>query len=363
MPDVTPEPPRLKLGFLTNVPFSSGPGGAARGLRETIGLFEHAEALGYDSGWVRQRHFDNYLPSPLPMLAAVAVRTARIRLGIAIVAIRYEDPIRLAEDAATVDLLSDGRLELGISGGTPHFEDIFGASELSFTDESQSRLQRFREAISGQVIGSVTPPGQPAQDLIVRPNSPGLPDRIWYGAATIASAERTARQGLDLLVSTVNTQAAGLPFDQTQLEYILAYKAAYGVTHPGSVEPRISVSRVFLPAVNKRQRARYAEYNDIREREGAAGPRPDGALAPGTLVPTPTATNGPPKSFQLSPVPHGDPHKVVEELAADVALAEGQELVIFLPPNFTFDEYRELLDNVAEHVAGELGWSPAKPTD
>jgi alkanesulfonate monooxygenase SsuD/methylene tetrahydromethanopterin reductase-like flavin-dependent oxidoreductase (luciferase family) len=354
--------PRLKLGFLTNAPFSSGPGGAARGLNETIGLFEHAESLGYDSGWVRQRHFDNYLSSPLPMLAAVAARTSRIRLGTAIVAIRYEDPLRLAEDAATVDLLSGGRLELGISGGTPHFEAIFGQTELSFTDEAQLRLQRFRDAISGQVIGSVTPPGQAPQDLVVRPQSPGLADRVWYGAATVASAERTGRQGLDLLVSTVNTQAAGASFEQTQLEYILAYKAARRSAHPAAPRPpRVSVSRVFLPAVNERQRARYAEYNDIREREGAAGPRPDGALAPGTLVPTPGSAG--PKPLQLSPVPHGDPRRVVDQLAADVALAEGEELVIFLPPNFTFDEYRELLDNVAEHVAGELGWTPAKPTD
>ena len=110
---------RLRLGFLTNVPFTSDAGGARRGLEEAIATFEYAESIGFDTGWVRQRHFDNYLASPITLLAAVSQRTERIRLGTGIVSIRYEDPIRFAEDASTADLLSDGGLSSAWPAGCP----------------------------------------------------------------------------------------------------------------------------------------------------------------------------------------------------------------------------------------------------
>src|ERR1700679_2055473 len=118
---------RLQLGFLNNVPFSEfAPGGMARGLKNGVELFRIAEELGYDSGWVRNRHFDNYLASPLTLLTAAAQRTSNIRLGTAIIPVGYEDPIRLAEDAAVADLLSDQRIELGIATGFNRFPRIFG---------------------------------------------------------------------------------------------------------------------------------------------------------------------------------------------------------------------------------------------
>src|ERR1700728_2367502 len=118
-PDVsTTERPTkwLRLGFLNNVPFSEfAPGGMARGLKDGVELFKIAEELGYDSGWGRNRHFDNYLASPLTLLTAAAQKTERIQLGTAIIPVGYEDPIRLAEDAAVADLLSDQRIQLGIA--------------------------------------------------------------------------------------------------------------------------------------------------------------------------------------------------------------------------------------------------------
>lgn len=346
----------LRLGFLTNVPFSSEPGGAQRGLSEALELFEWAEAIGLDTGWVRQRHFDNYLASPLPMLAAVSQRTSSIALGTAIISVRFEDPIRLAEDAGTVDLLAGGRLELGFAGGTPNLETIFGPGALENREETQDRLRRFREAISGAPVPPRAPGADELPDFFVRPQSPGLSDRLWYGAGSPASAARAGALGLDLLLSTLNIDPTSDSFEEAQRDSILAHRAA----HPATVRPpRVCVSRVFLPAVNSRQRELYAEFDRIRRTEGAAGPRPKGALAPDTFLKSRVTTNNTPPNVQLCPVYHGDPDEVLAAAQADVALALADELMIWLPPNFTPEQCRELLENIATHLAPDLGWIPA----
>ena len=147
---------RLELGFLSFVPNPYGPAGAARALGDAIRLFEHAEQLGFDIGWVRVRLFEQFLSSPMTLLAAVAQRTSRIRIGTGVIPLRYEDPIRLAEDAATVDLLSGGRLELGVSSGiggfAKIFDPVFGETQRGFSDEAQHRLERLRFALAGVAV-------------------------------------------------------------------------------------------------------------------------------------------------------------------------------------------------------------------
>jgi alkanesulfonate monooxygenase SsuD/methylene tetrahydromethanopterin reductase-like flavin-dependent oxidoreductase (luciferase family) len=347
---------RLKLGFLTNVPFSSDQGGARRGLREALELFEYAEERGFDSGWVRQRHFDNYLASPLIMLGAVAQRTSTIRLGTAIVSIRFEDPIRLGEDASTLDLLSDGRLELGMAGGMPGYEAVFGPGALPYREETQDRIRRFRAAIAGAPLEQRTPPdGTPLPDFFIRPRSPELDARLWYGSGSVSSAARAGEQGLNLLLSTLNLDPPSESFEESQRASILAFRDA----QPQGSPTRVCVSRVFMPAVTARQRERYAEFDRLRQTEGPAGPRPAGALEPGTF-------NGGNKirpNVQLCPVYHGDPDHVLQAARDDVALALADEMMLWLPPNFTLAESRELMDNFIEHVAPELGWSPAGRRD
>src|ERR1700728_2292595 len=127
-----PASPReaLRLGFNTRVSFNSGPGGAQRGLRDGIALFQAAEQLGFDSGWAYQRHFDNYLSSPLPFFAAVGQHTERITLGSAVIPMRYQDPILLDEGAGTTDLLVGARLTLTLSSGRTGFEPVFGGGKV-----------------------------------------------------------------------------------------------------------------------------------------------------------------------------------------------------------------------------------------
>jgi alkanesulfonate monooxygenase SsuD/methylene tetrahydromethanopterin reductase-like flavin-dependent oxidoreductase (luciferase family) len=347
---------RMKFGFLTNVPFTSEAGGARRGLEEAIETFEYAESIGFDSGWVRQRHFDNYLASPITLLSAISQRTERIRLGTGIISIRYEDPIRLAEDASTVDILSGGRLELGLAGGIPGIEAVFGKQEREYRDETQERIRIFRDAIAGKPVEFRSPElvKDDPPEFIVRPRAPELGDRLWYGAGSIPSAEQTGRIGLDLLQSTLNVNPTSESFEETQRHNIEAYLAAY----QGTRHPRVCVNRLFMPAVNARQRELYAEFDRIRRTEGPAGPRPAGAQAPGVFQKVLKAENDPLRNMQLCPIYHGDPDYVIERAKADYGTQLADEVMIWLPPNFTLAENKELLDNIAEYVAPELGWAP-----
>src|ERR1700728_4845733 len=146
----------LRLGFNTRVSSNSGPGGAQRGLRDGVSLFQAAERLGYNSGWAYQRHFDNYLSSPLPFFAAAGQHTERITLGSAVIPMRYQDPILLAEAAGTTDLLIGGRLNLTLSSGRRGFEPVFSHEKTDARAEGQRRLARFLQALEGQTLHVVS---------------------------------------------------------------------------------------------------------------------------------------------------------------------------------------------------------------
>ena len=339
----------LELGFLTNGAFSDqASGGAAQGHKEVIDLFRIAEQLGYQKGWVRNRHFDNYLSSPLTILAAASQVTTRIRLGTAIIPVGYEHPIRLAEDAATVDLLSDGRVELGIAGGIPTFHSIFhGAEDGPWDAASQRRVSAFLDALRGKSFGT----SSVGDAYYVRPQSPGLVGRVWYGPGSVATAVRSAEQGLDLLLSAIGPNM-GLSFEEAQLAQVRAHRAAWTRTDRG---PRVSAARLFFPFLNDRQRALYQDFADLRASEGPAASRPTGALKPTDRPLSP----GRAAPGLMSPVFVGEPAEVIDYLRNDVAVAEAGELMIFLPPSFTHAENVELLENIAEHIAGPLGWTAA----
>jgi len=353
---------RLQLGFLNNVPFSEfAPGGMGQGLKEAMELFGIAEELGYDVGWVRNRHFDNYLASPLTLLTAAAQKTERIRLGTAIIPVGYENPIRLAEDAAVADLLSDQRIELGIATGFNSFPDIFGTPYDLETWKSKAydRVTATVEAIEGKVLGSSA---DGSFEFIVRPHSPTLRDRIWYGPGGVASTARAGRDGFDLQLSAIAPHI-DLPFDQAQLRQIEALRQNWTRTDR---DPRVSTSRLFFPFRNESQRKLYQEYADLRGEQGAAASRPKGSIPHGSRpIPAVVGLAGPdgkPKYDApglMSPVVVGEPAEIVDYLRSDAAVAESDQLNIFLPPGFSQTQYIELLENIAQDVAGELGWAPA----
>jgi alkanesulfonate monooxygenase SsuD/methylene tetrahydromethanopterin reductase-like flavin-dependent oxidoreductase (luciferase family) len=342
---------RLELGFLSFVPNPYGAGGAARALEDGIRLFRHAEELGYDIGWIRVRHFEEFPSSPLTLLSAISQRTTRIRLATGVIPMRYEDPIRLAEDAATVDLLSGGRLELGLGTGIPQFapilDSVFGESDLGFAAESQRRLERLREALAGTPVansgaGFMSIPAD--AELTVTPSAPGLADRVWWGPGSLGSATRTGEQGMDIHVSTLNSEDTGDTFSATQARQLRAYKQAFARSDAGRRRsPRLAAGRIILPFTDPRDAEDYAGFiKGYNERMSPDG-RPHDSKIP----------------MVFDRVHDGDPQAIVDDLLGDEALREVTELTLTLPAPGGIDAHLRTLEAVATHIAPALGWTPA----
>ncbi|MFJ6652146.1 LLM class flavin-dependent oxidoreductase [Microbacterium sp. NPDC091313] len=326
---------RLAVGFHTRVPFETGRAGD--GLRDGIALFREAEDLGFDRGWVYQRHFDNYLAAPLVFLPVVAQHTTRIGLGTAIIGIRYEDPVLLAEAASAADHLSGGRLQLGLGTGLGGFDRAFGQDANDGRTQSLERLDGFLRALRGEAVGVSADGGT----LTVRGASAELVGRTWFGAGSVTSVERVAQRGLNLMLSTILTGDIA-DYEAEQRAAILAYRAQ----HPRVASARVAVSRSILPATSPERARRYAGYDAQRRALGPAASRPRGAAAPAPA---------PPGAFTMSPAIHGTPARVVDALLADPAVAEADELIAFLPPEFGLDESTRLLADIAEHILPALG--------
>lgn len=353
-----PTSPRKKpwLGFNTRVSFESGPGGALRGLRDGIELFKAAERLGFQSGWAYQRHFDNYLSSPLPFFAAVGQHTERITLGSAVIPMRYQDPILLAEAAGTTDLLIGGRLNLTLSSGRTGFERVFRHEKIDARAEGERRLLRFLQGVEGETLhvvdGSDEAMIAPGTELKVTPYSEGLRGRIWYGSGHVASAEWAAARRLRLMTGTILHNAdPSLSFGEYQAKLIAAYRAAW----PGPEEaPPVAVAASVLPATTSELAEKYAAYDHQRRTEGPSASKPKGAL---THMTRPAELA---EGFLVSPVFRGDPDAVAEAILADPGISAADELVLFLPPAFGLAENVRVLTDVVRTLAPALGWAPAE---
>lgn len=268
------------IGFLSFGWWSAAPGSkvrtAADVMQDTIRLAEAAEDAGMDGAWMRVHHFEQNTSSPFPLLAAMGARTSRIELGTGVINMRYENPLYMAEKAATADLISGGRLQLGVSRGSPEQPadgpGAFGYP-LAFGDtpvaDAARRIARFREAISGAGIAEPGPHAHVrAGDLLpIQPHSPGLSERIWYGAGGIDSARRVGELGMHLMSSTLVLEATGEPLGVVQTRQISAFREAWrDAGHPG--EPRVSVSRSIMPIVDEQTRTYFNPYLE-RDRMGA----------------------------------------------------------------------------------------------
>lgn len=346
--------PKLRIGFNTRVSFSDD-AGPAQGLRDGIELFKAAERLGYQSGWAYQRHFDNYLSSPLPFFAAAGQHTTHITLGSAVIPMRYQDPILLAEAASTTDLLIGGRLELAIAtGANAAFDAVFGKVDTDARAEAKRRQARFLAAISGEILHTVSEPGQGAPqgaELRATPHSPTLRSRIRQGSASLESAVQAAELGIGLISGTVqHDYAEGETFSAYQARIIETYRSTWRRTW-GTEPPSVAVAASILVGTTAELREKYAAYDHERRTLGIAVSRPKGALEP-------TVRNNQPPGTQISPVFHGTADQVVEAVLNDPGLAIADEIVLFLPPAFGLEENVRLLTDFTATVAPSLGWSP-----
>jgi alkanesulfonate monooxygenase SsuD/methylene tetrahydromethanopterin reductase-like flavin-dependent oxidoreductase (luciferase family) len=273
----------------------------------------------------------------------MAARTNRIEIGTAVIDMRYENPLYMAEEAAAADLISGGRLQLGVSRGSPETV-LRGAESFGYrpadgeadADAARRKTQMFLAAIGGAVVARTDPARTGVSGgLTVQPQSPGLADRIWWGSGTRATGQWAAQMGMNLQSSTLLSEDTGVPFDQLQAEQIRLYREAWA-EQGWTREPRVSVSRSVLPITEDIDRVYFAqqEHDDqigllegVRSRFG--------------------------RTFA------GEPDRIASELAADEAV-RAADTVLFTVPNQLGVAYNaRILDTIARYIAPAIGWTPA----
>ncbi|WP_339347835.1 LLM class flavin-dependent oxidoreductase [uncultured Sphingomonas sp.] len=335
-----------KIGFLSFGHWSASPTSATRSasdvLLQSIDLAVAAEELGADGAYFRVHHFAQQLASPFPLLAAVGARTSRIEIGTGVIDMRYENPFYMAEDAGSADLIAGGRLQLGISRGSP--EQVvegwryFGyapAEGESDADMGRRHAEVFLAILKGEGFARPNPrpmfPNPPGL-LRIEPHSPGLRERIWWGSASDATAVWAAQQGMNLQSSTLKADEGGEPFHVQQARQIRAYRTAWaGAGHQHA--PRVSVSRSIFALTNDQDRA-YFGRGDSRDEVG--------------VIDNMRAVFG--RSYA------DEPDRLIEQLRADEAIAEADTLLLTVPNQLGVDYNAHVIESILTHVAPALGW-------
>ena len=336
-----------KIGFLSFGHWNPSPHSQTRSASDTllqsIELAEAAEELGADGAYFRVHHFARQLGSPFPLLAAAGARTKRIELGTAVIDMRYENPLYMAEDAGAADLISGGRLQLGISRGSPeqvidgykHFGYVPAEGQTD-ADMARGHAEVFLEVIQGKGFAQPNPrpmfPNPPGL-LRLEPYSEGLRDRIWWGAATTPTAQWAGRLGMNLQSSTLVMAESNKPFHVQQAEQIAAFRAAWAEAGHART-PRVSVSRSIFPLVTEMDRAYFG---------GDQSQDHFGYIEPGKQ-----AVFG--RSYAA------EPDKLIEELRQDTAIAAADTLLLTIPNQLGVAYNAHVIESVLKHVAPGLGW-------
>jgi alkanesulfonate monooxygenase SsuD/methylene tetrahydromethanopterin reductase-like flavin-dependent oxidoreductase (luciferase family) len=332
--------PLRKLGFLTIGLFD--PDEPASGHETTLQIIELGERLGFDSAWVRHRHLQFGISSPVAVLAAATQRTRTIELGTAVMPLGWENPLRLAEDLATVDILSGGRLNPGVSVGPPmHWADVARSLYPDTADQEEfgyERVERLLAFVRDERATSFRGPDGVVEEWSdrVEPHSPGLAGRMWYGGASLRSAEWAADHDMNFLTSSVvkAEEDGSSDFAAIQAEQIWAYQS-------NNPQGRVSQGLVVIPtdSASADQRRRYEEYAAIR--------------LPRTLEP-----QGPARLL-FSPDHVGTSEQLAEQLEAHPGYQLVDEVAFALPFNLEPDDYVQILTDMAERLGPALGWSPS----
>ena len=335
-----------KIGFLSFGHWSASPQSEARSARDvllqSIDLAVAAEEIGLDGAYFRVHHFAQQLASPFPLLAAVGARTKRIEIGTGVIDMRYENPFYMVEDAGSADLISGGRLQLGISRGSPeqviegwrHF-GYAPAEGQTESDMGRRHAEVFLELLKGEGFAKPNPrpmfPNPPGP-LRLEPHSPGLRDRIWWGSGQNATAEWAAKLGMNLQSSTLKADETGEPFHVQQAKQIRAYRAAWKEAGHAR-EPRVSVSRSIFALVNDMDRA-YFGRGDSSDQIG--------------IIDNMRAVFG--RSYA------DEPDGLIEQLRGDEAIAEADTLLLTVPNQLGVDYNAHVLESILQHVAPALSW-------
>ena len=332
------------LAFLT--PGNYAEADPFAGLEAALKLFEFGEKHGFDSAWVRQRHLERGVSSAATFLAAATRRTRRIELGAAVIQMGYENPFRLAEDLATVDVLSRGRLQVGLSAGAPLHGALLGNrfhdAAPNTVDYSHKRVGRLKANLEDVLLGDDQTFVESAGGRVrprVQPYAPGLTGRLWYGGGSLRSAEWAGRNGFNLLLGNVLTGENTDDFLQAQVGLVERYKASEADRDAG--RGRVALGRVIVPldGADTVTRKRYREF--------AAG-RVERTLAP----------QGERRTLFANDLV-GSSDEILERLRRDPVLPLVSELRVELPYNFGSEDYEQILTDLSRRIAPELGWRAA----
>src|SRR5665213_1120178 len=336
------------IGFLSFGHWAPSPHSQTRSasdaLLQSIDLAIAAEEIGADGAFFRVHHFANQLSSPFPLLAAIGARTSRIEIGTAVIDMRYENPLYMAEDAGSADLISGGRLQLGISRGSPEqvidgfryfgYVPVEGAGPADMASEHTRVLL---EILEGDGFAEPHPRpmfANPPGLLRVEPHSEGLRERIWWGSSSNATSVWAAKQGMYLQISTLKDDESGEPLHVQQRKQIEAYRAAWkeaGHTR----EPRVSVSRSIFALVDDRDRAYFG--HDTRSEDQV-----------GNIDANTRAIFG--RSYA------GEPDALVKLLAGDEAIAAADTLLLTVPNQLGVEYNAHAINSILKFVAPALGW-------
>lgn len=337
-----------KIGFLSFGHWAPSPQSGTRSagdaLLQSIDLAVAAEELGLDGAYVRVHHFARQLASPFPLLAAIGARTKRIEIGTAVIDMRYENPLYMAEDAGAADLIAGGRLQLGISRGSPEqvidgwryfgYEPAEGQSDA---DMGRRHAEVFLDMLRGQGFAEPNPrpmfPNPPGL-LRLEPHSEGLRERIWWGAGSNATAIWAAKLGMNLQSSTLKDDETGEPFHIQQAKQIRAYREAWKEAGHAR-QPRVSVSRSIFALVDDRDRAYFGRGNQSDDQIGFIDENTRAIFG---------------RSYA------DEPDKLIKELGKDEAIAEADTLLLTVPNQLGVDYNAHVIEAILKHVAPALGW-------
>lgn len=337
-----------KIGFLSFGHWSPGSGSQTRSasdaLLQSVDLAVAAEELGADGAFFRVHHFARQLGSPFPLLAAAGAKTRRIELGTAVIDMRYENPLYMAEDAGAADLLAGGRLQLGISRGSP--EQVidgwrcFGYAPLegqSDADLGRRHAEVFLQVLKGEGFAEPNPrpmfPNPPGL-LRVEPHSAGLRERIWWGASSNATAAWAAKLGMHLQSSTLKEDESGKPFHIQQADQIRVFREAWKEAGHQR-EPRVSVSRSIFALVDDRDRMYFGRGGEEQDQIGYIEPKLRAIFG---------------RSYAA------EPDKLIKQLAEDEAIAAADTLLLTVPNQLGVAYNAHVIEAILKHVAPALGW-------
>ncbi|SNT50965.1 Flavin-dependent oxidoreductase, luciferase family (includes alkanesulfonate monooxygenase SsuD and methylene tetrahydromethanopterin reductase) [Actinomadura meyerae] len=337
-----------KIGFLSFGHWSDSPGSQTRSasdaLLQSIDLAVAAEELGADGAYFRVHHFARQLASPFPLLSAIGAKTSRIEIGTGVIDMRYENPMYFAEDAGAADLISGGRLQLGISRGSPEqvidgwryfgYEPSEGDTDA---DMARKHTEVLLTVLRGEGFAEPNPrpmfPNPPGL-LRIEPHSEGLRDRIWWGSGSNATGVWAAKLGMNLQSSTLKNDESGEPLHVQQRKQIEAYRQAWkDAGHER--EPRVSVSRSIFALTSDLDRAYFGRNADSGDQIGMIDEKTRAVFG---------------RSYAA------EPDVLVKQLAGDEAIQAADTLLLTVPNQLGVDYNAHVIENILTHVAPELGW-------